>query len=180
MARTKYTPTHCAYLYLFLSSHCKFEPSRMQVQQLTNERPVLEAWCKLWLADYWVSLVFRHQQPRGNCSEYTDYTPHTFQRVFSGLFLAVVFNSLHFEGFFPPIKLLSDTVYILANVQLCKPAHDYLKIWHLVYLGVGVGGSEGATRCCRPVVLRSYWTLNIQWLVGRRWYRRELNAGDRV
>ena len=42
----KQTKLQCA--FLFLSPHCKSEPSCHQTQgKVTNERPVLETWCKL-------------------------------------------------------------------------------------------------------------------------------------
>ena len=87
----------------------------------------------------------------------TDYTPH---RGFKDSFLGCFSGCFQLSSFSGHLSTnLTSAVYILANLQLCKEVHNYLK-FNIQFI------CSRATLWCRLVVLHSYWALNIQRLVG--------------
>ena len=110
---TLFAPTQCA--YLFLSPHCKLSPptTKCKASQLTNERPI---WKHGTSCDWLIT----------GSGLTTDYTPHTlFKDSFQGCF-SHCFQLFPFWGHLSAIW--TNTVYVLATLQLCQAVHDYLKI----------------------------------------------------
>ena len=150
-----HTPTQCA--YLFLSWHCKFEPSHHRMQGQPTDQ---------WQTRFGNMIQAVISRLLGRAWLLTTHHTHISKRLFRAV-LAVAFSSLHFEGVFLPFGPAQFTFWPTCSLQGDAWSPPNLK-----------SGLLGGTRCCRLVVLPSCWASNIQWLVGRRWYRRELNTGD--
>ena len=147
--------------YLFLSLHCKSEPSSQWMQGQPTDQ---------WQTHFGYMIQAVTGQLLGQAWLLT--TPHT-QRLFLGLFLAVVFNSLHFKGVFLPfgVTQFRPTFWPACSFARQRMITSNFKIRY---------SWEGAMWCCHLAVLSSFWALSIQWLVEWRLYWRELNTGDQV